>query len=292
MPQAQFDTLISPADCRRVLDSALLLDCRARLGDADWGRKAYDAGHIPGALHADLDRDLAAPPGAGGRHPLPDRALWQATLRGWGLNPGRQVVAYDDAGGAFAARCWWLLRWAGHAAAAVLDGGLPNWLQHYPDQLQTEIPAVQPSSFTLSPPLDPVVEADELLADLERPDAPLLVDARTRPRWAGLEEPIDPVAGHIPGALCLPFQENLDANGCFKPPAALAERFAPVLAAPASICYCGSGVTAAHNLLALHIAGHTRSALYPESWSGWISDPRRPVATSTSAASSTHSGPD
>jgi thiosulfate/3-mercaptopyruvate sulfurtransferase len=268
-----FTTLISADDLTSRLESGgnrlVVLDCRARLGEPDYGRRAYAAGHLPGAVHVDLDADLAAPPGAGGRHPLPDRAELAAKLGERGLNDADQVVVYDDAGGAFASRAWWCLRWLGHRAVALLDGGLEQW----PGPLSTQLPDVTPGDFSLRPPLTRTIDADQLAASLA---TLTLVDARTRARFEGREEPIDPVAGHIPGAICLPFGENLDSKGRFLDPRTLARRFEGLGAD--IVCYCGSGVTAAHNVLAMTIAGLEEPILYPGSWSEWIVDPTRPRA--------------
>lgn len=255
----------------------LILDCRATLGKPGQGRQEYLQNHIPGAVYADLDIDLAAPPDQRGRHPLPDREQWAHTLRQWGLNANQQVVTYDAAGGPFAARAWWMLRWAGHANVAVLDGGWPAWQRDHAELTEQSSPATTTGNFTLATALVDVATTDSLLQSL--PGQTLtLVDARAEARWAGREEPIDPVAGHIPGALCLPFQDNLQDDGTFKSPQALAERFAPVLRHGKPVVnYCGSGVTAAHNALAMHIAGITTASVYPDSWSGWITDPERPI---------------
>lgn len=246
-----------------------LLDCRARLGEPDYGRRVYAEGHLPGAVHVDLDTDLAAPPGAAGRHPLPDRAELAAKLRDRGLNDADQVVVYDDAGGAFAGRAWWCLRWLGHRAVALLDGGL----QHWPGPLSTEPSDRPPGDFSLRPSLTRTIDADRLADSLA---ALTVVDARSRERYEGREEPIDPVAGHIPGAVCLPFQENLGGDGKFLDAETLARRFEGL--GPEVVCYCGSGVTAAHNVLAMTIAGLAEPMLYPGSWSEWIVDPSRPRA--------------
>ena len=262
-------TLIDTDALLALGSRARLIDCRAVLGQPDRGRRAFESGHIPGAQHGDLDRDFAAPPGRGGRHPLPDRAALAARFAAWGVSDEDQLVFYDDAGGAFACRGWWLARWCGHEAAAVLDGGLAAW--------QRPLTAVHatptPGRFSLRPPLTRLVSA----GDIEARGASLtLIDARAKPRFDGLEEPIDPVAGHIPGAHCRPFQGSLGSDGRFLPVADLRERFADLAQDP--VCYCGSGVTAAHNVLAMRVAGLEEPALYPGSWSEWISDPKRPIA--------------
>jgi len=200
---------------------------------------------------------------------LPDRERLRDRFRAWGVDDEDQIVVYDDAGGAFAARAWWCARWLGHPAVAVLDGGFAAWQ----GPLSQACPAVEPGNFSIRAPLTREIDAPALLARL---DGAALVDARARPRFDGAEEPIDPVAGHIPGAVCLPFQENLDASGRFKSAAELAERFRDV--PDDAVCYCGSGVTAAHNVLAMRIAGRPEPILYPGSWSEWIQDPGRPRA--------------
>ena len=250
-----------------------ILDCRAALGDADAGARAFAKGHLPGAQYLSLDHDLAAAPGAGGRHPLPDREALAARLAALGTNAGQQVVVYDDAGGAFAARAWWCIRWLGHAAVAVLDGGLEAWA----GALTTDVDVVQPGTFAASAPLTRSISAAELLGSMAQHT---LIDARSEARFAGREEPIDPVAGHIPGAVCRPFQGNLDpGRGTFLDAQALRARFADLHPDEATVCYCGSGVTAAHNVLALLVAGYPEPLLYPGSWSEWLRDPERPIAT-------------
>jgi thiosulfate/3-mercaptopyruvate sulfurtransferase len=260
--------LITPSTALAAENSVKFVDCRASLADPDLGRRVYEAGHIAGAVYLSLDDDLAAPPGAGGRHPLPDPEILAARLRALGINDGDQVVVYDDAGGAFAARAWWCLRWLGHEAVAVLDGGLKDW----PVPLSTETVTPAPGNFSIREPLTRTVDAATLAADL---NAYTLVDARSEARFRGEEEPIDPVAGHIPGAICRPFQENLDDQGRFRAPRALAKRFP---SGENTVCYCGSGVTAAHNVLAMRLAGLPEPLLYPGSWSEWILDEARPRA--------------
>jgi thiosulfate/3-mercaptopyruvate sulfurtransferase len=246
-----------------------ILDCRTRLDDPGFGARAYAEGHIPGAVLASIDHDFAGPPGDGGRHPLPDPAALAARLRAWGIGDTDQVVAYDDAGGPFAARAWWCLRWLGHEAVAVLDGGFKAWS----GELTRAVPQPAPGNFSIRPSLTRLVDAATVLNGLSGLD---LIDARARPRFDGKEEPIDPVAGHIPGATCLPFQENLGPDGRFRKPAELAARFAGHGAD--TVSYCGSGVTAAHNILAMRVAGLPEPVLYAGSWSEWIRDPARPRA--------------
>ncbi|MFU8813975.1 MAG: sulfurtransferase [Pseudomonadales bacterium] len=260
-------TLISAAAVAANPSGFRILDCRARLGDPEFGPRAYAAGHLPGAHYAGLEQHFAAPAGAAGRHPLPQPQRLRDSFRACGIDDSDQIVVYDDAGGAFAARAWWCARWLGHEAVAVLDGGLQAW----DGALSRAQPVVEPGNFSIRPALTRSIDAPSLL---HRLDAKTLVDARTQARFDGVEEPIDPVAGHIPGAVCLPFQDNLGPSGRFKPAAALAERFAGL--PDDVVCYCGSGVTAAHNILAMRVAGRTEPILYPGSWSEWIVDPERP----------------
>ena len=265
-------TTVIAADELRELHNVKIFDCRAALGDSGYGHRVYAEGHIAGAVYLSLDDDLASPPGDGGRHPLPRPDSLAMRLRELGVSDDAQVVVYDDAGGAYAARAWWCLRWLGHEAVAVLDGGLNAWT----GTLETTTPDPAPGNFSIRPALTRTVDASELQTSAS---ARTLVDARARARFAGEEEPIDPVAGHIPGAVCLPFQENLAADGRFQDAETLKRRFADVGSADNVVCYCGSGVTAAHNILAMKIAGYPEPALYPGSWSEWIRDPDRAIAT-------------
>lgn len=259
-----------------------ILDCRFALDDPTQGGACYREGHIPGAQHADLERDLSGPvvPGKTGRHPLPQAQSLIDRLRQWGISSDSTVVLYDDGPGAFAARAWWLLAWLGKRDGLfILDGGYKAWCEAgLPiEQQQTEAAA---GDFAGQPDETLTIDAERIRAGLASQTYRLL-DARGLPRFLGEVEPIDPVAGHIPGAHCMPFTDNLDANGRFRAPHELAERFAPVLAGGSPEClvaYCGSGVTACHNLFALCLAGHPLVRLYPGSWSEWITDPRRPVA--------------
>lgn len=266
--------LITAPELAARLEDVTVLDVRYLMGGPP-GRDAHLAGHVPGAAYVDLDRDLAAPPGPGGRHPLPDEHAFEAAMRRAGVRGDRPVVVLDDWQGRAAARAWWLLRYHGHADVRVLDGGWSAWLaEGLPVETGETTPA--PGDFTVSPAKGMgVVHADDVLS------VPLLLDARAAERYAGRTEPVDPVAGHIPGAVNVPTTDNLDEHGRFLPAARLRETYARVGADAADgvAVYCGSGVTAAHDVLAMEVAG-IRAALYPGSWSGWITDPARPVERS------------
>lgn len=257
-----------------------IFDCRHDLANVAYGSQAYARGHIPGALFLHLDRDLSGTKtGANGRHPLPEASAFAATLSRCGVGADTQVVAYDNEGGSFAARLWWMLRWLGHKRVAVLDGGLAAW-KRAKLPLQVEVPDVQPANFQPSHGEQPV-GVEDVLANLASARL-LLIDARTGERYRGEMETIDPVAGHIPGALNRFYADNLDDDECFfKPAEQLAADFAPLIKGrdPHSVVQsCGSGVTACHNLLAMEIAGLSGSRLYPGSWSEWCADPARPIA--------------
>jgi len=249
-----------------------VLDVRYRLGGPP-GRDEYAAGHVPGAVLVDLDADLAAPPGPGGRHPLPDPGAFGDAMRRAGVRSDRPVVVYDDWSGHAAARCWWLLRWAGHPDVRVLDGAWPAWLAAGGAVETGPGAAPEPGDFAPEPGGMPLVEADDV------PSVGVLVDARAPERWRGEVEPVDPVAGRIPGAVNVPTSDNLAADGTFRSATELRERYAAVGAVAGAdvAAYCGSGVTACHDVLAMEVAG-VRAALYAGSWSGWITDPDRPVA--------------
>ncbi|MFG3498203.1 sulfurtransferase [Streptomyces sp. NPDC047928] len=256
----------------RAARTPVVLDVRWELGGPP-GRPAYEAGHIPGAVYVDLDADLAGPPGAAGRHPLPDPEVFGAAMRAAGVSAGSPVVVYDGGQGWAAARAWWLLRWTGHTDVRVLDGGLAAWR----GALSTRVPVPVPGDFTPRPGALPLLDAEGAGA-LAR--SGLLLDARAAERYRGDVEPIDPVAGHIPGAASAPTTENVAEDGRFLPAEALAARFRELGAGDATEVgvYCGSGVSGAHEVLALEIAG-IRAALYAGSWSEWSRDPSRPVAT-------------
>ncbi|MCU6501000.1 sulfurtransferase [Rugamonas sp. A1-17] len=278
-------TLISATDLSQHLtdDNWVILDCRHDLMNPNAGRDGFAIGHIQNAQFANIDNDLSgAKVGADGkfhgRHPLPERAALIETLRGWGINDDTQVVAYDAHGGMFAARLWWLLRWVGHPAVAVLDGGLAAWqAQGLP--MVTPVVARARGAIAERASLVPTVSVEDVVANLAT-QARTVVDARAADRYRGENETIDPVGGHIPGARNRFFKDNLNADGRFKGAAQLRDEFAPLFAnAPQAIMQCGSGVTACHNLLALEVAGLPGAALYPGSWSEWCADPARPVAT-------------
>jgi len=253
-----------------------VLDVRWRLGGPP-GLDSYHAGHIPGAVFIDLDHDLSAPPGPGGRHPLPGPAAFERSMRAAGVSEGQPVVVYDDGDGLPAARAWWTLRYFGHSPVRVLDGGYRAWTGAGLTASDAEL-AVLPGSFTARPGGMPLADAARAAA---LASSGVLIDVRAPERYRGETEPIDPVAGHIPGAVNVPITQTANADGTFKDPAALAAVFASAGVTPDDApevgAYCGSGVTAARGVLALAIAG-IPAALYAGSWSEWITDPSRPVA--------------
>lgn len=253
-----------------------LIDVRWRLGGPP-GREDYDRGHLPGAVYLDLDADLSAPPGPDGRHPLPAPADLQRVLRAAGVRAGHPVVAYDADNGSIAARLWWLLRWAGHDQVRVLDGGFAAWAAEG-RPVTTDVPAPAAGDVTVRPGHMPVVDADGA-AGLARTG--LLLDARAPERYRGDVEPIDPAAGHVPGAVNAPFSAHVGEDGRWREPKELAGHFAGlgVNGNREVGAYCGSGVTASSVLLALEVAGMDGAALYAGSWSNWSADPERPVAT-------------
>ncbi len=293
-----YSTLIDPQSLAAVLavaDAAakpVLLDCRTNLMQPGAGFALYQQGHIPGAHHADMDNDLSSPiTPTSGRHPLPDPDQFAQQLGSWGIGSDTQVIVYDDMGGAMAARAWWLLRWMGHSRVALLDGGLPAWIGAG-GALSTEVkPPVScaPYPFRLNPSW--LVDSDRVLANITEP-AFILVDARNAERFRGEQEPIDPVAGHVPAALNRPLPDNLTDQGLFKSAEQLRAEWLTLLvgargddaiAAEVSaddvVAMCGSGVTACHLLLSLEIAGLTGARVYAGSWSEWIRDAQRPVST-------------
>ena len=283
-------TLISPAALHTLLADptkhTVVVDCTFDLADPAAGRQAHHAGHIPGAYYLHLDNELSgAKTGGNGRHPLPAPDDFIARLRMLGVNNDTQVVAYDANGGVFAARLWWMLRWIGHAGAAVLDGGRQAW-EAAGYALEPGVPD-EPAlpedrgNLELRASLVPVVDARDVVDNLAT-QVRLVVDARSEDRFRGENETLDPVGGHIPGARNHCFKRNLDRDMRFKPAEQLRAEWQATLGQSApehSIMQCGSGVTACHNLLALEVAGLTGAALYPGSWSEWCADPSRPVAT-------------
>ena len=276
-----FTTLInSETLAAHLADPAFAtIDCRYSLDDEKWGEREYVARHVPGAVYAHLGHDLAGTrTGRNGRHPLPDAAVLRRTFGRLGISREVQVVAYDQDTGMYASRLWWLLRWLGHDAVAVLDGGFTRWLaQGRPTSAGEETRAAR--EFTGSPRSEMSVGADEV-AKLLKNRGWRLVDARAPERYRGDTEPIDKVAGHIPGASNHFFKWNLDEGGAFRSPEELRHRLQAALGeVPPEhvVCYCGSGVTACHNLLALEHAGLRGAKLYPGSWSEWSSDPSRPM---------------
>ncbi|MFY3459288.1 sulfurtransferase [Achromobacter xylosoxidans] len=277
-------TLISAADLATHLGAAdvRVFDVRHDLTNHAAGREAYAAGHIPGARYLDHETELAAPrTGRNGRHPLPDRGQFGALMAAHGVTPETLVVAYDASGGMYAAHLWWMLRWLGYDRVAVLDGGWQAWqAAGLPTSTEAAAPVQAGAPVTPAAPLVGSVDAQAVLDNIARPGF-TVIDARAANRYRGEVEPMDPVAGHIPGALNRPNGQNLQADGRFKDAAQLRQEFTALLDGrdPAAIVHqCGSGITACHNLLSMEIAGLAGSRLYPGSWSEWCSDPSRPVA--------------
>lgn len=273
-----FSTIISTEDLARHLADPnwVVIDCRFTLTEPEAGRAAYALGHIPGARYAHLDEDLSGSKnGRNGRHPLPEVQAFAQKLGAWGVDNRTQVVVYDDSFGAIAVRLWWMLRWLGHDAVALLDGGLPKW-QREKRPFTADLPKIKTRVFV------PQVRV-EMLADTDAvaQGTSLILDARAEIRFIGEIEPLDPVAGHVPGAKNVPFDDNLDMDGTLLSPEELREQYADYLdgTAPDQVIHmCGSGVTACHNLLALEHAGLKGGKLYAGSWSEWIVDPSHPIA--------------
>jgi len=278
-------TLVSVDELAGAIDRCVVVDCRHDLMDVAAGRRSYDEGHIPSAYFLSLETDLAGPKnGRNGRHPLPDRETLRRRLEQLGLDDDGQLVAYDAHGGAMAVRLWCLARWLGHEKVAVLDGDLRAWrAAGFPVTAEaTPLPDRAGSLSANRPPLVSLVDADQVVGMLESPRM-LVVDARAPERYAGTVEPLDPVAGHIPGAVNRSYGTNLRPDGRFKPAEVLRDEYLALLAGRdvASVVHqCGSGVTACHNLLAMEHAGLAGARLYPGSWSEWVADPARPVARS------------
>ena len=280
-----YNTLISATALSSHLDNPawVVLDCRFRLNDPQAGRSMYHEAHIPGALYADLDRDLSRAPATPdeGRHPLPDLKVFKAKLGNWGINNGVQVVCYDDFGGMLAARLWWMLRYLGHEAVAVLDGGWPSWLAHkFPTSNQHE--SSWPTTFEGNPRPKMLASLEDVAQLSAQGDGWRLVDARDAARYRGEKEPIDAKAGHIPGARNRPYAENLTPIGTMQNADQLQQSWQALLGdeSPSNlIMYCGSGVSACHNLLAMEHVGLGGARLFIPSWSGWSADPARPIET-------------
>jgi thiosulfate/3-mercaptopyruvate sulfurtransferase len=279
--------LITPEELAAHLDDPgwVVFDTRHDLADPEKGRRAYAVSHVPGAYFLHVDADLSGEKtGANGRHPLPATGAFAEIMNTRGVGRGIQVVAYDDTGGMYASRLWWLLNWLGHGKVALLDGGYSRW-QREGFAITSEAPAHRPGKFVPQPRLGASVDAHYVSA-FGRDARIALIDARAAERFEGRAEPLDPVAGHIPGAVNRFWQLNLAPDGNFKPGAALREEFGKLLAGrdPASAIHtCGSGVTACHNLFAMELAGLGGSRLYPGSWSEWCADPARAVATGPAA---------
>lgn len=279
-----YDTLISVDQLiaeRQGSAPLVILDCSFDLSDPAAGRRAYEAGHVPGALYVDLESTLSGlKTGKNGRHPLPTKDAFVQAMAALGLNDDTQVVAYDNAGSMYASRLWWMLRWVGHYSAAVLDGGLDAW-KRSGQPLSSDIPALAiKGRFSLRPALVGTIDYEGVKANLETQEK-LVVDARAPDRFRGENETLDPIGGHIPGAKNRLFRDNLSTDGRFKSPAQLRQEFEALTggrSADKVISQCGSGVTACHNLLAMEVAGLKGATLYSGSWSEWCSQPNAPIA--------------
>lgn len=288
---------VSELEALRSMQNCRIVDCRFDLMDVNKGLADYRAGHIAGAVFADLDKDLSGPVTAeSGRHPLPDAEQFANKIADWGINNDSQVVAYDSGNGALAARFWWLLRWLGHDRVAVLDGGLKAWTNagHALDGVSEDrSPRAPAGTFSGCPANTKVVSTNEIASAVAKGSTINLVDARDRPRYLGEAEPIDAIAGHVPGALNLPLTRNLDAEGFWHTPDKLAALWRETLAdrpeTPLTVM-CGSGVTACHLVLSACLAGLPEPRMYAGSWSEWIRDPRRPIATGDEGAAAGHRG--
>jgi thiosulfate/3-mercaptopyruvate sulfurtransferase len=284
MDLKRYDSLISvEALASENRQDWCVIDCRFNIRDTPWGEQAYESGHIPGAIYAHLDRDLSGEiiPGVTGRHPLPPKEKLLERIESWGITPNTQVIAYDQGPGMFAARLWWLLRWIGHESVAVLNGGLAACIEQGAS-VTSQIPVTQRSNYVPS-------WQDHILKDAAFVEANLesgsfcLIDVRDPERYAGIIEPIDPVAGHIPGAVNKPFKANLNESNQWRTQSEIAADFQSVTnthSADKTIMYCGSGVTACHKILSYYHAGLGMPLLYAGSWSDWITDPSRAIAPS------------
>lgn len=278
-----YQTIISVEDLNKNLNTQdwLIFDCRFILKDPEGGLKKFKQGHIPGAQYVDMDKDLASPvTSTSGRHPLPNPEELINKLQSWGVNNSSQIICYDDMSGAFAARMWWLLKWLGHNNIAVLDGGIEKWTaKNIP--LETDSQQRTAGSFSGLANNDMWVNVEFVQKELEQ-DKINLLDARSVERFTAKDTKTDPVAGHVPGAMSYPFAENLSKQGVFLPSEELHKRFTPIVSNPENkelINMCGSGVTACHNILAMSIAELPMTRLFVGSWSEWIKDKSRPVAT-------------
>ena len=276
-----YTNFVKPAEAEVLIDApdVLFIDCSFALNDKEWGRKEYEKSHIPGALYADLDKDLSGKiiSGVTGRHPLPEKRDLEARFSAWGITPTTQVIAYDaGAGFMAAARLWWLLKWAGHEQVAVLDGGKKVWAEKgFP--LESGVVTPEATTFTAHFNDSLLATAEEVMKATEKHGS-CVIDSRTADRYAGQNETIDPVAGHIPEAISRPFNANIMPEGQVAGPEVVRRYFAADFAKEDVIFYCGSGVTAAFNVLLSAYAGYSLPKLYAGSWSEWITDPGRPVA--------------
>ena len=275
-----YESLVSVNDLYKNLENPdwVVIDCHFILSKPDEGRTAYFDGHIPRAVYAHLDQDLSSKviPGKTGRHPLPDIDVFSETVSNWGIDDEVQAVAYDDAGGTIAARLWWLLKWLGHDTVAVLNGGLKAWKEaEYPLEKNPNINRRR--NFVPAPRPEMIFDLSQFSSNL--PEDIQIIDSRAPERYKGQIEPIDPIAGRIPGAVNLFYQENLDRREKFISSQNLKNKFSKIINRPPNqvVFYCGSGVTAVHNILAMFAAGMGVGRLYPGSWSEWITDPNRPV---------------
>jgi len=278
-----FTTIVSAEQLAAHLNDPdwIIFDCRFTLTNTEAGRASYQQGHIPGAHYVHLDDDMSsAVTPTSGRHPLPDIPLFSEKLSAWGVDSGKQIVVYDDSFGSMAVKMWWLLRWLGHDNIALLNGNWQMWVRHKL-AVTTELPKKIPALFTPYVRSELVVDTEEVdFARRER--CSVLIDARPEQRFAGEREPLDKVAGHIPGSINWVYEENLDFDGTYLPAEELRESYLKLMHSlkPQQVIHtCGSGVTACHNMLAMEIAGLHGSKLYAGSWSEWITDPARPVAT-------------
>ena len=277
-----YKTIISAKDLIKNLgnDNFIIFDCRCDISDSSYGIDAYNEGHIENSIFVDIDHDLASEKTAdSGRHPLPDPKLFSEKLSQWGMTNNKQAVIYDDAGGAFAGRMWWILKWLGHSDVAVLDGALGAWMSSG-GKLTSKVTIFERAVF--EPNLNDSMHVSiKDVEDAQYKMNKLIIDARSKERYLGIKDPVDPIAGHIPGAISHPLGKNLDKNGHFKSPEELRHNFIKLIGDTASsdiISMCGSGITACHNILALEISGIKNVSLFVGSWSEWITDKTRPIA--------------